>query len=233
MVDESWWKNHDPNSLTHHFLKSPFNPHQPLTVSFVIAWAWVPSISNELLPLRKWCVKRRQTMRRERGKSQQRCGLEHSVLDDGVLKCYVNMWVFCTVIFWHVFFPFELFILFYFKFLFTWTDILCFLFKLFERWFQYHVYIYIYTVFGCWWLLFGLCSQQAVLTTHNTKGDVRMHSRKIFRPAFSGDSVHKGSTKASIGSAAIWKSLSSGYSAYVPWNFVIAWTWRRIRHVRC
>ena len=53
-------------SLTHHFLKSPFNPHQTLTVSFVTAWAWVPSISNEL-PLRKWCVKRRQTMRRERG----------------------------------------------------------------------------------------------------------------------------------------------------------------------
>ena len=141
-------------SLTHHFLKSPFNPHQPLTVSFVTAWAWVPSISNELrIPLRKWCVKRRQTMRRERGKSQQRCGLEHSVLDDGVLKCYVNMWVFCTVIFWHVFFPFELFILFYFKFLFTWTDILCFLFKLFERWFQYHVYIYIYIYTYSFWML--------------------------------------------------------------------------------
>lgn len=116
LFDESWWKNHDP------FTHSPFpevtkiiqNPHQTRTVSFVTAWAWVPSISNERLPLRKWCVKRRQTMRRERGKSQQRCGLEHSVLDDGVLKCYVNMWVFCTVIFWHVFFPLELFILFYF-----------------------------------------------------------------------------------------------------------------------
>ena len=91
-----------------------------------------------------------------------------------------NMLVgFCTGIFCHVVFFLSscVFYLFYFKVLFTWTDILCFLFQFFQRWFQYNVSSFWMFMVSLWTLL-----SQAVLTPHNTKGDVSIAVRSSGQP---------------------------------------------------
>lgn len=94
-----------------------------------------------------------------------------------------NMLVgFCTVIFCHVFFPFRV-VYFILSFCLLGPIFYAFCLNFLKNDFNImYIYIYIYTVFGCLWFLFGLCSQQAVLTTHNTKGDVSIAVRSSGQP---------------------------------------------------